>query len=137
MLGVGLPAPGLAAPGLLLGVEGVAVPPPAAPPSLPSSLMHFSRSVPVMPTHLAGTAVAPPEALSLAAGGLLVLPDAAGGLLLAPLDEEPELCASETLAIAKSAAAVAVLTSLNIFPSSVKGIEGVTAALMMQRPCLA
>ncbi len=33
----------------------------------------------------------------------------------APVDDEPELCAMDTLAIAKSAAAVAVPTSLNIW----------------------
>jgi hypothetical protein len=59
--------------------------------------------------------VAPLEGLSLE-----LLPDVALGVdedpALAPElpDEEPELCAMETLASAKSAAAVAVPTSLSI-----------------------
>jgi hypothetical protein len=45
-----------------------------------------------------------------------LLPDALGALSApdAPVDDEPELCAMATLARANSAAAVAVLRSLNI-----------------------
>jgi hypothetical protein len=79
-----------------------------------SSLMHFSRSVPVMPTHLAGVAAVEPDAP--------LEPEAAGD------DDELELCAIDTLARAKSAAAVAVLTSLSIAISSFTRVGGCCGA---------
>ena len=71
--------------------------------------------------------------LVLPLGDVVLLPVALGVLLLAPAPvlpalapdaPEPELCAMETLAIAKSAAAVAVPTSLNIWirPPSHDGV---------------
>lgn len=59
--------------------------------------------LPLLPP-LAELSLEPPDELLPEALGLELLP-------LAPLDEEPELCASETLASAKSAAAVAVVTT--------------------------
>jgi hypothetical protein len=141
----GVALPGVALPGVALpGVEapGVEVVPPVVAPPLalpvvpvvmPSSLRHFSRSAPSMPRHLLleaplapdeeapPDAEAPPEAEvppeALLPVSLLVLPVAPA---LAPVEllsptEEPVLCASETLAIAKRAAAVAVPTNFNIW----------------------
>jgi len=122
MLGVGLPEGAPApAPAPVLGVEGVAlgaaVPPPAAPDFSFSSFRHFSRSSPTMGAHLAGMAAGSGEGFAPGADGLV--------------------CASETLAIAKSAAAVAVLTSFNIVSFlREKGLR-VTAAQATQRSCLA
>jgi len=59
-------------------LPGVELAPAALEPLLAffSSLMHFSRSAPVMAAHLAGTAEAPLEAVDpLAAVGLLALSD--------------------------------------------------------------
>ena len=68
-------------------------------------------------------ALPPADELPLALGVLLLPPEEPVALgddlsLLepeAPVEDEPELCAMDTLAIAKSAAAVAVLTSFNIW----------------------
>jgi hypothetical protein len=123
---------------LLPGVEGVlpgvdVVPPVVAPPLalpvvplvMPSSLRHFSRSAPSMPRHLLlevplapdeetpPDAEAPPEVLLPVS--LLVLPVAPALVEPAAPAGEPVLCASETLAMAKSAAAVAVPTNFNIW----------------------
>ena len=108
-------------------VEPLAVPPPLEllPLVMPSSFRHFSRSAPVMPRHLALVLPeapllpdTPPDAL-LPAEPLPEVPEellpAAPALLPAPPpDVEPELCASETLDSAKSAAAVAALMSFNV-----------------------
>lgn len=59
-------------------------------------------------------ALPPAEELDGVSDEPLELPVALGELPEAPLDDEPEVCAMETLARAKSAAAVAVPTSFNI-----------------------
>ena len=78
-------------------LDGDALLPPALLPPF-CSFMHLSRSAPVRPTHLL-----------LAAPELEVSEE-----LDAPLEGELELCAMDAPAMAKSAAAVAVLMSLII-----------------------
>ena len=111
---------------------------PVEPLVMPSSFRHFSRSAPTMPRHLllvppAALPVLPlpeellPEALGVdellappdALGAELLLPEALGvELLLLPealgVELVPELCASDRLDSAKSAAAVAAVMSLRV-----------------------
>jgi hypothetical protein len=99
----------------LLGVLGVLgdvvlpVAPPLAPDPEPKWASHSAREI--WPSLFLSTA----EKLG---AGLLApaLPEALGALspLAAPVDDEPELCATATLAKANSAAKVAVLMSFNI-----------------------
>jgi len=129
-----------------------------------SSFRHLSRSAPVSPRHLLAVAppealplpVAPPEALpveppdeelpvalllvSAPPVALLLVSAPPVALLLAsappeaPADE-PELCASATLATAKSAATAAVPTIFNMEPSfKVKGNCGATSRNEHARP---
>jgi len=147
---------------LLLGEEGVApptvlpveAPALAGPVVMASSFRHFSRWSPIMARHLllgvatlpevlpAVLPVAPPEALPLVS--LLALPLMLPPVVaptLAPVDPEalpPALvCAAATPASAKSAAAVAVLTSFNIIGVPPTRVEGWTTARFMQRMCRA
>jgi hypothetical protein len=122
-----LPAPGLLLEGELLDGEGVELAPPAlplpvAPPLLlPSSFMHLSRSAPVRPTHLLLAAPEGPDAPVDPEAPLELLPDVPGDAPVAPEDEEPPVCAMETLASAKSAAAVAVPITFSICLSPSQG----------------
>ena len=127
-------------PPTVLPVEAPALAPPVAPVVMPSSFRHCSRSVPMgIARHLLllvlALPVAPPEALpDVSLEALLAPPEAlplvslfalpliepppAVAPTLAPVDPEAlpaaPLCAAATPASAKSAAAVAVLTSFNI-----------------------
>src|SRR5439155_6274194 len=112
-----------------------------------SSLRHCSRSVPVMARNLLLVVLldAPTEALPLVS--LLALPLVLGVVAptLDPVDPEALppalpaalLCAAATPASAKSAAAVAVLTSFNIIGVPPTRVEGLTAARSTQLMCLA
>ncbi|OGA71291.1 MAG: hypothetical protein A3G81_30915 [Betaproteobacteria bacterium RIFCSPLOWO2_12_FULL_65_14] len=64
---------------------------------------------------LGAVLLAPLAALPPADELPVALGDDLSALPEAPVEDEPELCAMDTLAIAKSAAAVAVLTSFNIW----------------------
>jgi hypothetical protein len=135
--GVVAPLPeGLSAAPAGLSAAPVLAPPPDVPPAAAplglvifSSSRHFSRSVPVMPRHLLLVVLplapleAPVEPLPVAEAppdGVLPVAPALepldGVLPVAPaLDPAlPELCAMETLASAKSAAAVAALMIFNV-----------------------
>jgi hypothetical protein len=107
--------PPVVLPGVLPGV--VVVPLPVVAPPVALSCMHLSRSAPVRPTHLL---LAAPLELELSEEPDAPLEGELDAPLegeLAPLEGELELCAMDAPAMAKSAAAVAVVMSL-IMPVS-------------------
>jgi hypothetical protein len=99
------------------------------PAPLRSSCRHFSRSVPVRLTHLAGTSVeeAPVAELPLAPE-LPVVP-------LAPVLLEPDVWARVAPDSARSAAALAAVSAFRIMMCVSSRVWLGTAADGMQRPC--
>jgi hypothetical protein len=119
-------------------VEPLVVPLAPAPAPALFSLMHFSCSVPIRPTHFAGTSALPdapdaaepevePEVLPLAAGAVVledppaepeVLPLAAGAVVLedAPVEPDADLSPAAIAVVerANNAAAVAAVRAFNI-----------------------
>jgi hypothetical protein len=130
--------PPAGAEGGVAGVAGAVVLPlvePLAPaPALGLSLMHFSRSAPIRPTHFAFTSALPdapaaaepevePEALVSAEPD--VLPLAAGAVVLedAPVEPDAALSPAAIAAVerANSAAAVAAVRTFNVIWKSPRG----------------
>jgi hypothetical protein len=98
---------------------------PVPPLVMPSFFRQSSRSVPVMPRHLLLMVPVVLLVLPLAPGVELVPPGVPEAPLpvvaalepvlpLIPPDEDPEVCAMETLASARSAAAVAALMIFSV-----------------------